>query len=82
MTGTFREPAFFHSLPLVEQFKNAPEKTEAGDTEKSGGNHAADEDGADETADAEQKKEPPWAHAEIVFCLYHNRMKHADDEKG
>ena len=35
MTGTFREPAFFHSLPLVEQFKNAPEQTEAGDTEKS-----------------------------------------------
>lgn len=79
--GVLRKPAFFHAFALLEDFADAPERREASYSEDYRPEQVVDPPGEESTDNAHQQKQPPDAHAEIVFAFDYQRMERADYQK-
>lgn len=76
------EPAFAHTLLLLEDFLDGPEGGEGEDAKKGGYEDVFRAEGGDDTADAQQQEEPPAPRTPIVFGLHDDGVEQADDEEG
>ena len=76
-----REPAFAHSLALLEHFLYAPEARESHHAGKDREHRIAYIQRHSAHGNASKQKSPPAAHSEIIFALDDKGMKNTDDKK-
>jgi hypothetical protein len=77
-----REPAFEHTLLLLENFVDAPETGEGHGTGKGGANKRMDKQRSNRTNHSKNQEKPPDLSSPSVFEADYQRVKEADAGKN
>lgn len=77
----FREPAFAHSLALLKQLADAPERRRPEYGQKGRPYNIADKERGRERRHPRNEEGPPAFYSEIIFALDYQRVKYADYQK-
>lgn len=80
--GIGGEPATGHTVALLKDFFDGPERGERQNTEECLRENRFYEQGSDQCYDAKNQEPPPTAGAEPIVELDDNRVEKPDYEKG
>ena len=80
--GVLWEPALLHTLFLMKQFADAPERRSTEDTHGSGDDSILYEQRAHDGDYADNQIDNPRTRAPVVFRLDDDGVPHSDDKEG
>ena len=80
--GVHRKPTLDDSLPLLEEFQNAPQAGKTHNGRQRAPENRSDERGAGHAGHAAKQEHRPRTEPKIVFGFHHDGVKDADGQEG